>query len=94
MLIHLAFIKQASVWQDLKSYDNSEKGTSSGDHKTMKDGPNQMASDFFISSQKMLVDRCASAELRAALDEFWSSGRYLRCSDILKKASPGDTSRQ
>lgn len=40
-------------------------------HKTTKDSPNQMASNFFLNSQKMLVERGrASAELHAALEEF------------------------
>lgn len=40
-------------------------------HKTTKDGPNQMASNVFLDSQKMLVERGASAELRAALKSFY-----------------------
>lgn len=40
-------------------------------HKTMKDGPNPMASNSFLNSQKMLVERSrASAELHVALEEF------------------------
>lgn len=68
---NLAFIKQVS--QVLQVAVRRECHQDIPVHKTGKDSPNQMASNFFLNSQRMLVERRrASAELCAALEEFWS----------------------
>jgi len=57
--------------QVLRMAVNRERHQEIRVHKPMKDGSNQMASNFFLNSQKMLVGRRrASAGLCAALDKF------------------------